>query len=282
MDVFNKSDLKKLYVPDHNSSGEDNGQVTILGGSELFHGAPLLSLSAASRVVDMVFFSSPEKSVGYVAEQIKSKLFSFIWVPWNEIEKYIEKSDAVLIGPGFMRFKNEDGKSNHDYTACDEECRRTKEITKHLLQTFPHRKWVIDAGSLQTLEPEWIPANSIITPNKKEFEMLFGKSNPVDMAKKYKCVIVLKGPKAMVTDGEHEILVTNGNAGLTKGGTGDTLAGLTVALLAKNDPFLAAAAASFVLKHTADVLYKKKKTFYNADDLAQKVPDVLSQLLSEK
>ena len=57
---FNKNDLKRLYKPASDSTGEDNGQVTIIGGSKLFHGAPILSLKVASRMVDMVFFASPE------------------------------------------------------------------------------------------------------------------------------------------------------------------------------------------------------------------------------
>ena len=100
-------DLNKLYKPSVNSSKGENGQVTIIGGSKLFHGAPLFALTTASRIVDMVFFASPEPSIGEVANKIKSKLFSFIWIPWEETEEYIKKSDAVLIGPGFMRFDSE-------------------------------------------------------------------------------------------------------------------------------------------------------------------------------
>src|SRR5579863_2038493 len=105
--LFNTSHLKSLFKPKTNSSGEDNGQVTIIGGSTLFHGAPLLSLTAASRIVDTVFFATPEKSVDMLAESMKSKLLSFVWVPWEDVDKYIEKSDAVLVGPGFMRFSSE-------------------------------------------------------------------------------------------------------------------------------------------------------------------------------
>ena len=95
MEVFNPSALKKLYIPEANSVGEQNGQITIIGGSSLFHGAPLLSLKVASRIVDMVFLASPERSVGRVAELMKSKLQSFIWIPFEEVDDYIEKSDAA-------------------------------------------------------------------------------------------------------------------------------------------------------------------------------------------
>jgi len=50
VEKFDPRELKKLYKPAHESAGEDNGQVTIIGGSSLFHGAPLLALKVASRI----------------------------------------------------------------------------------------------------------------------------------------------------------------------------------------------------------------------------------------
>src|SRR3989304_4003041 len=176
MEVFDVNKLKNLYRPDSNSNGEDNGSVVIIGGSSLFHGAPILALKTASRIVDMVFFSSPEPSIGEVAEQIKSKLMSFIWVPWNEIEAYINKSDAVLIGPGLMRFthEQEDLKTEEiNNIDGDHDGKLTREVTKRLLSEFKSKKWVIDAGSLQVMDAKWIPENAILTPNNKEMELLF-------------------------------------------------------------------------------------------------------------
>ena len=275
--LFKSDDLKKLWKPKEDSSGEDNGQITIIGGSRLFHGAPMLAVKAASRLVDMVFFGSPERDLKNVA-----KLNSFIWVPWGEIDEYVKKSEAALIGPGFMRFRSE-GASDEEKAACDEECRKTKEITQRLLQKFPEKKWVIDGGSLQVMDPRWIPKNAILTPNKHEYEMLFSAQysalNAQKNAQKYKCVIVYKGPVAHVTDGETTYEVGGGNAGLTKGGTGDVLAGVIVGLLAKNPPLLAAAAGTYVLKKTAEQLYKKVGYNFNADDVAEEVFGALERLV---
>lgn len=276
--VFYPSELKKLYKPARKSGGEDNGQVTIIGGSSLFHGAPLLSLKVASRLVDMVFFATPEKSVGMVAEQLKSKLLSFIWVPWQEAEKYIEKSDAVLIGPGFMRFESEKTPHKDRAHICDEACQVTREITEKFLKGFSKKRWVIDAGSLQTMDADWIPRGAIVTPNKKEYQIMFGEMPPQEAAKKYNCIIIVKGPTAYVVSSEEVVEVKNGNPGLTKGGSGDTLAGCVVGLLAKNDPFLAASSAVYVTKAAADELYRKVGTGYNSDDLANKVPEVFHNL----
>ena len=106
MEKFNPQVLNKLFKPAQNSTKTDNGQVTIIGGSSLFHGAPILALKTASRIVDMVYFASPEPSIGEVASRLKSRLSSFIWIPWKEVGGYIAKSDAVLIGPGMVRFRD--------------------------------------------------------------------------------------------------------------------------------------------------------------------------------
>lgn len=271
---FDPSVLKDLYRPPSSSGGEDNGQITIIGGSKLFHGAPLLSLKVASRIVDMVFFATPEKSVGRVAEHFKSKLFSFIWVPWNEIGKYIEKSDAVLIGPGFMRFKKEKDRGKESYDK-DASYLQSREITQELLNKYSNKKWVIDAGSLQVMDPAWIPKDSILTPNKKEYKMLFGDLDISNAAKKYKCTIVLKGPITLICSEERCVEVKGGNSGMTKGGTGDVHAGLTVALLAKNEPFLAASVAAQLIKKAAEKLAEKMGVHYNADDLGDQIPATL-------
>lgn len=256
MEVFDPKVLDSLYIAPADSSKNDNGQVTIIGGSKLFHGAPILALTTASRFVDMVYFASPEPSVGRVAEEIKSRLLSFIWIPWDETEEYIKKSDAVLIGPGFMRYGK--GKEGEE----------TREITRDFLMKFPEKKWVIDAGSLQTIEPEWIPAGAILTPNRKEYKMLFGDMTPEVAAKKYNSVIVIKGPSTFVFSSDKSVEIKGGNPGLTKGGTGDIQAGLTVGLLAKNEPFIAASAAAYLIKKAADGLYAKVGTSYNSDDLS--------------
>lgn len=276
--TFEKPELDKLYRPVLDSGGEGNGQVTIIGGSKLFHGAPLLSTKVASRIVDMVFFASPEPNIGRVAEQFKSKLFSFIWIPWEEVEAYIEKSDAVLIGPGFMRFGSEKTpEEKRDYSH-HRVGKISRKITKELLAKFPDKRWVIDAGSLQVMDPDWIPKGTILTPNKKEYELLFKDIEPGDVAKKYNCVINVKGTKNIVCSPEECCKISGGNTGLTKGGVGDVLAGMTVALYAKNESFLAATAASYITKSAADELHKKVGPNYNADDLADKIPETFYKL----
>ncbi len=277
MKTFDPKELEKLKK---RVEMPENGQVTIIGGSDLFHGAPILALKAASRIVDMVFFSSPEPSVGKVAEHLKSQLSSFIWVPWEEVNNYIEKSDAVLIGPGMKRWREESAKRKAKSAKIwDDIGRETQKVTEGLLKQFPNKQWVIDGGALQTMDVETIPPNAILTPNEKEYKLLFDDQEVSASAKRHNCIIVRKGPVTHVCSPENCVEVTGGNNGLTKGGTGDVLAGLTVALAAQNDPFLAAVASSWVVKRAADDLLERVGTVYNADDLAEEVPKVLGKYL---
>jgi NAD(P)H-hydrate epimerase len=98
-------------------------------------------------------------------------------------------------------------------------------------------------------------------------------------AKKHECTIVVKGEKTLVTNGDESVLVEGGNAGLTKGGTGDVQAGLTAALFAKNEAFLAACAAAQVIKSAADDLYAEQNVYFNADDVAAQIPQTLAALI---
>jgi NAD(P)H-hydrate epimerase len=234
----------------------------------------------------MVFLATPQEDKNISQkEQLFSKLRSVVWIPREDLDRYIDKSDAILIGPGLMRFQKEGEMENNG--VLDQAGTETKMLTKYLLQKFPNKKWVIDGGSLQVMEASWIPKGAIVTPNKKEFELLTtsppapllskergaegGVRSVEDFAKKYECVVVSKGSVSYVSDGETTYEVGGGNAGLTKGGTGDVLAGVIVGLAAKNPPLLAAAAGSYLVKKTAEVLSEKVGLNFNADDVSEQV-----------
>jgi NAD(P)H-hydrate epimerase len=184
MENFDPQTLKHLYKPKKDSHKGENGKLTIVGGSHLFHGASLWALKVASRIVDMVFYSSVEEN-NWLTEKLKGRLYDFIAVPRETIGEYIEESDAILIGPGLPR---EEGREEDD--------KSTRVITHELLRKFPTKKWIIDAGSLTEMEASWLKGlngNAIITPHTKEFEKLFGESREAvgDKAKEYNCIILL-------------------------------------------------------------------------------------------
>lgn len=56
------------------------------------------------------------------------------------------------------------------------------------------------------------------------------------------CIMVLKGHRSCITDGEREYINPTGNPGMAVGGSGDVLAGMIVSLLGQHlDPLVAAA-----------------------------------------
>src|SRR3989344_849444 len=131
MKQFTQQDLKRLWRPEDNSQGEDNGQIIIIGGSELFTGAPLMSLIAASRLVDMVFVATPEGDKEIVQKvALFSKLRSVIWISRESLDEYVAKSDAILIGPGLMRYHKQLSDSN----TFDDSGTETRMLTKYLVQ----------------------------------------------------------------------------------------------------------------------------------------------------
>lgn len=272
MDNFDLSQLKKLFVPRPDSHKGDNGKVMIIGGSKLFHAASLWSLEIASKIVDMVFYSSvPENNE--LVQAVKKEWRNGIVVPRDAIDAYIEEAGAILIGPGLPR---EEGKEQGD----DD----TKELTERLLTKYSNKRWIIDGGSLQVMDKALIPPHAILTPHHQEFERLFGvkgaEASCREMAQKYHCTILLKGQEDIVCCEKECMKISGGNAGMTKGGTGDVLAGLTAALFAQNsDPFLVASCSSFLNKKAGDSLFEKVGPYYNASDLTEEIPKVMKELL---
>lgn len=257
-------DPSSLYLPAKNSHKGQNGKLLLIGGSNLFHAASLWALKVASRIVDLVHYSSvPENN--QIVQRAKAEFRDGIVIHRSEVENYIEEDDCILIGSGMER---------------DEE---TRSLTERLLNKYPQKKWVIDAGSLQMMEVIWIPKNAILTPHKREFEQLFilspTRDNVSEMAQKYNCTILLKGEKDIVCSSQRCEEIEGGNAGMTKGGTGDVLAGLVAALYCKNEAYLSAIAASFINKKAGEALFKKVGYYFNASDLADEIPKVMKELI---
>lgn len=272
MQAFDKSELKKLYIPPANSHKGQNGKLLLIAGSKLFHSSSLWSLKVASRIVDMVFYSSVDEN-NNIVEEAKKEFRDGIVIPRSKVEDYAAEADCILIGPGLPR---KDGEQ-----AGDDD---TKTLTELLLKKYPEKKWVIDGGSLQVIDPKIIPHNSIITPHLKEFKTLFdievSRGNVQRMAKKYNIVIVTKGPTDYICSPKECVEITGGNAGMTKGGTGDVLAGLIAALYCKNEAFLSACAGSYINKKAGESLFKKVGYYFNSSDLVDEIPRAMKQVLS--
>src|SRR3989304_9055365 len=203
MKEFDSSLLKSLYKPAPDSHKGQNGKLLIIGGSQLFHAASLWALTVASRIVDMVFYSSVETN-NRIVESIKAEFRNGIIIPRSKIDNYANEADCILIGPGLPR---EEGLEQGD----DD----TKELTERMFSTYPDKKWVVDGGSLQVIEPNILPKTAIVTPHKGEFKKLFGVE-PTDetineMAKKFGIVILVKGEYDIVSSPEQTARITGGH-----------------------------------------------------------------------
>lgn len=275
MKTLSVSDIKSIYLAPPGSHKGQNGRLLIIGGSHLFHAASLWSLTVASRIVDLVHYSSvPENNE--LVEHLKEEFRNGIVIPREHIEEYIQEDDCILIGPGMTR---------------DSE---TESLTNGLLQKYPQKRWVIDAGALQMMNLDFIPPHAILTPHHGEFTGVWQKESETKkleagdwslekkityIAKKHQCIVLVKGEKDVVSqNGDDYWEIGGGNAGMTKGGTGDVLAGLIAALATKNDPLLATLAGSYINKAAGDELYQTVGPFFNATDLAEQIPKTMKRL----
>lgn len=274
-----KSFTNNFYLPPANSHKGKNGKILIIGGSSLFHSASLWAAEVTSHFVDIVHYSSTIEN-NQVFLSLKKKFHNGIVVSQKDILNYVKEDDSVLIGPGMVRGE------------C-EEAKYTRSLTKSIIENYPEKKIVIDAGALQMMDKTWLlklKTQAIITPHQKEFEKLFGinitklslekkQKQVTTIAKEYRITILLKAVVDIISDGEKTIIIDGGNAGLTKGGSGDVLAGLATAFYAKNNPITSAVLASYFLKKTSEELFKEKGYWYNISDIIGKLPSVMEKIV---
>lgn len=284
--------VDQIKIPASNSHKGQNGKLLVIGGSELFHSSIFWAADVASRIVDMVHFASPaNENNEIVRKQIKEGFWTGIVVDWLEITSYIEEDDCILIGPGMERSKE------------------TAEIANRLLTQFPSKKWVIDGGALQMIHPHLLTESCVITPHQHELAQVFtnyqraivigsdsnsggtqqsmdqtgalsedNKQAVLDRLQKQRVTVLLKGEVDQVIGQDQSIEIAGGNAGMTKGGTGDVLAGLVAALYCQHDALTAAVVGSYVNKEAGEALWQTVGPYFNAGDLVEQVPRVLWSL----
>ncbi len=253
--IVGPGDFLELREPEEKSHKGENGKLLIIGGSERYYGAPLYAAIAASHFVDLIYYSSTEEN-NKAAKKLMKKTPELILVPRKDFKGRLEDADCVLVGPGIGKGK------------------KVKEIVDAVVESG--KKSVIDADALRFLGKEKIHGNCILTPHKKEFERIFGNKpnaeNIEEMAKKYGCTILGKQPEAdIISDGKRVKKNIIHNKGMTKGGTGDTLAGLAGAFACKNDVFISACAAAFINGLSAELLKNEHGHYFSAAELAGQV-----------
>ena len=243
--------IKEIFPPRRKSSHKgDNGVVLVVGGSRIYHGAPIFSALGAYRAgVDLVYLAVPEK----ISTPIRAYSPSFIVFPLpdvkltegcvNKIVRNIEKgkirANSAIIGPGL---------AGHE---------KTIGLLAYKLSNLGIRL-VIDASALRSEVIRMIRNREVvITPHEGEFLRVFGEKLERELEKRaekvkkfandYGVVILLKGPTDVISDGKEVYFNKTGTAGMTVGGTGDVLSGLVAGFMARGlKPLDAAIVAAYI------------------------------------
>jgi ADP-dependent NAD(P)H-hydrate dehydratase / NAD(P)H-hydrate epimerase len=262
----------------------DFGRLLVIGGSEVYSGAPtLVSLAAQRTGVDIAYLAAPAKTALAISSMtpdlITIKLEGNNLNPANmeTLKPYLNMVDAVAIGPG-LGLNPETVKF---VKACVDEVEKAK---KPLL---------LDADGLKAFakfkRPLKVPL--VLTPHAGEYAILTGEALPENQeervldiqktAKKLNATILVKGKVDIICSGERVKLNFTGNPGMTMGGTGDVLSGIVAGLMAQNaDPFEAAAAGAFVNGAAGDFVASEIGYHMVATDVIDWIPRVFEDPMS--
>ncbi len=254
---------------DPNASKGDAGRVFVVGGGP-YTGAPALAGQAALRAgADLSFVAVPES----VKTPIQAYAEDLIVQPYEGerltpehvddlVRTATDHDDVVVLGPGLG--------------SADE----TLDAAREFLASFDGRV-VVDADALPVVPEVETDATLVCTPNRNELAEMGGPE--VDdlrdhlgevegFAADLGHVVLAKAKDDVVSDGERTRVCRAGTPGMTVGGTGDTLAGVTAAMLATHDAFDAACVAPYVNGRAAELLEADHGDGLLASDLLEAIP----------
>jgi hydroxyethylthiazole kinase-like uncharacterized protein yjeF len=232
----------------------DFGRILIVGGSDVYSGAPALAGMAALRTgADLVSVLAPDPVVSairsYSPNLMVTSLGTHILLPEtvDTVLEHAMHSDVVALGPGL-------GLEQQTKIA-------VTTIVEELIKL--QKPLVLDADGLKAMASSELKLNpnlTVMTPHWGELSILMDEdlgdskslvnrvNQAVACAEKYNSVILLKGPVDVIADPAGQMkLNRTGVPAMTVGGTGDVLTGIVAALLATQAlAFRAASAAAFV------------------------------------
>ena len=267
-------------VPRPDSHKGQNGRLLVVGGGP-FTGAPAFVGLAAYRIgVDVVHVATPTTAFEPVASFSPNLIVHalpgsrFLKADVGPILEIASGMDAAVIGPGL-------GASD-----------ATKEAIRLLIRSL-NLPTVLDADALTAAGEDLgclAGKRGIVTPHHKEYEVLTGTTLPGDprvtieavkaFAKKSGFTVLLKGAPDVIADGASHRLNKVHNVGMTKGGTGDSLAGICGGLLAKRvPPFIAARMAAFANGYAGNLAFEEKSYGMTTTDLIDNIPRVLKDFV---
>ncbi len=246
-----------------------NGRVLVIGGSKDYVGAPALAAMGAYRTgVDLVTVCAPEKvawAINHYSPDIITKKFlgdELNLTHTKEMVSLSETNDVIVLGPG-LGLK--------------------KDFVLKLLRGIK-KPFVIDADALKVISLD-VVSNSILTPHKKEFEILYNntiKKKKFDdkLQQNIKTVQTKLGNNVMVVKGQNDYIFSKdklhtnktGNNSMTVGGTGDILAGLCAGYLAQTgNSFESAKQAAHVNGKIGEYMLKQRGYGYTAYDMVNEL-----------
>jgi len=231
------SDSARLSLRGQNSHKGDYGKAVIVGGSRGMAGAVALAGRAALRGgAGLVNVATADVCLETVAAIEPS--FTTTPLPCDDSGRMVEHACAPLLelsewatcmalGPGLGR---------------------SPSLSRLVLRLYREVQipMVCDADALNALAEHAIGLRDaggprILTPHAGELQRLTGAAADdadaqaaaaIELARKHEpLVVVLKGNRTLVTDGQQHARNTTGNAGMATGGSGDVLTGLIVALM---------------------------------------------------
>jgi NAD(P)H-hydrate epimerase len=219
------SNIKEIFRPRKLFAHKGNfGHALVIAGNSGSAGAAIMAVGAALRTgVGLLTANIPDENFNaLLATYPEAMLMS----RKKELTK-LDKFNALAIGCGLGT--NDDAKN----------------ILQETFNNFS-KPIVVDADALNIISfnttlLRQIPANSILTPHPKEFDRLFGicendferANKAIELSVQHNFIIILKGHYTLIAHNGKGYFNTTGNAGLAKGGSGDTLTGMLVALLAQ-------------------------------------------------
>lgn len=209
------------------------GHVFIVGGSRSFPGAVLMTVLAALRSgAGLVTAFVPES----VAAAFAARAPEAMWVAWPEtpsgglalegehlLREKLDRADALVIGPGLGREKE------------------TLALAESIVgsSVIPV---VIDADALQPAIVRAGKAPRVLTPHAGEYTRIAGDAELRAFARELHGAVVLKGSGTRIASGDAIYRSFFGGPVLSRGGSGDLLAGLVGGLLARESNLTLAAA----------------------------------------
>ena len=274
--VIDLSLITAIYRPRNEFSHKGNyGKTMLITGSFGKMGAAVLSTHAALKAGSGITYTLAPKC-GYVILQTTCPEAMYRYGGEDFINKIeVDEESVVGMGPGLGQNPE----------------------TAEALLTFllDYKKpLVLDADALNIISKspahlKLIPANSVITPHPREFERLFGRSENsfgrLEIAKQKAgdlgIFIVLKDHHTqIITPAQKVYYNVTGNSGMAKGGSGDVLLGIIVALLAQRyAPEQAAILGVWLHGSAGDrAAEKHSKESMLASDLVMELGNVFSSL----